>query len=118
MKRAGWLDVLLGRRARPPEPSLAKEPLRIGLALGGGFARGIAHAGVLKVFEQNHIPLHAIAGVSAGAIVAAAYASGAIARGNRAARAAPCALQMLRAGVSAGWASWAASAWKSSCGGC
>jgi NTE family protein len=49
---------------------------RIGLALGGGFARGIAHSGVLKVFEQHHIPLHCITGVSAGAIVAAAYASG------------------------------------------
>ena len=49
---------------------------RIGLALGGGFARGIAHAGVLKVFEEHRIPLHCITGVSAGAIVAAAYASG------------------------------------------
>jgi NTE family protein len=50
---------------------------RIGLALGGGFARGIAHAGVLRVFEHHRIPLHCITGVSAGAIVAAAYASGA-----------------------------------------
>src|SRR5271169_2637189 len=49
---------------------------RIGLALGGGFARGIAHAGVLEVFEKSHIPIHCIAGVSAGSIVAAAYASG------------------------------------------
>ena len=77
MKRAGWLDILLGRRFSAPEPSLPKEPLRIGLALGGGFARGISHAGVLKVFEQNRIPVDVIAGVSAGAIVAAAYASGA-----------------------------------------
>jgi NTE family protein len=53
------------------------EPVRIGLALGGGFARGIAHAGVLEVFEHHHIPLHCITGVSAGSIVAAAYASGA-----------------------------------------
>ena len=51
--------------------------LRIGLALGGGFARGIAHVGVLRVLEREHIPLHCITGVSAGAIVAAAYASGA-----------------------------------------
>src|SRR6266702_973759 len=49
---------------------------RIGLALGGGFARGIAHAGVLGVFERNGIPIHCITGVSAGSIVAAAYASG------------------------------------------
>jgi len=52
-------------------------PVRIGLALGGGFARGIAHVGVLKVFEQHRIPLHCITGISAGSIVAAAYASGA-----------------------------------------
>src|SRR5437660_4007549 len=77
LKKAGWLDILLGRRSRPTEPSLPNEPLRIGLALGGGFARGICHAGVLKVFERNQIPIAAIAGVSAGAIVAAAYASGA-----------------------------------------
>src|SRR5690349_2365354 len=50
---------------------------RLGLALGGGFARGIAHAGVLKVFERHAIPIHCITGVSAGSIVAAAYASGA-----------------------------------------
>lgn len=55
---------------RPSEPA-------IGLALGGGFARGIAHLGVLRVFEQHRIPVGRIAGVSAGAIVAAAYASGA-----------------------------------------
>ncbi len=51
-------------------------PPKIGLALGGGFARGIAHTGVLKVFERRGIPIHCIAGVSAGSIVAAAYASG------------------------------------------
>jgi NTE family protein len=50
---------------------------RIGLALGGGFARGIAHAGVLKVFERSGIPIYCITGVSAGSIVAAACASGA-----------------------------------------
>jgi NTE family protein len=51
--------------------------VRLGLALGGGFARGIAHIGVLRVFEQENIPIDFIAGVSAGAIVAAAFASGA-----------------------------------------
>lgn len=49
---------------------------RIGLALGGGFARGIAHAGVLRAFERAGVPIHAIAGVSSGAIAAAAFASG------------------------------------------
>jgi NTE family protein len=47
------------------------------LALGGGFARGIAHIGVLRIFERNGIPIHCVTGVSAGSIVAAAYASGA-----------------------------------------
>jgi NTE family protein len=51
--------------------------MRLGVALGGGFARGPAHIGVLSVLEQNNIPIHCITGVSAGAIVAAAYASGA-----------------------------------------
>jgi len=49
---------------------------RIGLALGGGFARGIAHVGVLRVLEQNKIPVSVIAGVSSGSMVAAAVASG------------------------------------------
>ena len=50
---------------------------RVGLALGGGFARGIAHLGVMRVLEDNDIPLHCIAGTSVGALVGAAYASGA-----------------------------------------
>jgi len=76
---SSFFEVL--RKARPTipiiRPSLtAPAAPKIGLALGGGFARGIAHAGVLKAFEQHHIPIHCITGVSAGAIVAAAYASG------------------------------------------
>jgi len=49
----------------------------IGLALGGGFARGFAHLGVLKVFEQHHIRISHIAGTSVGSVFGAAYASGA-----------------------------------------
>ncbi len=49
---------------------------QIGLALGGGFARGITHLGILRVFEKNRIPVKFVSGVSAGSIVAAAYASG------------------------------------------
>lgn len=49
----------------------------IGLALGGGFARGFAHLGVLKVLEQNHIHVSHIAGTSVGSVFGAAYASGA-----------------------------------------
>jgi NTE family protein len=48
----------------------------IGLALGGGGARGLAHIGVLKVFQREDIPVHIIAGTSIGALVGAAFASG------------------------------------------
>lgn len=48
----------------------------IGIALGGGFARGIAHVGVLRVLEENGIPVDLLAGTSVGALVGAAYASG------------------------------------------
>lgn len=68
MRRAGQF---LRRNASSEPP-----PVRIGLALGGGFARGIAHVGVLRVLEAYHIPISFIAGVSAGSIAAAAYASG------------------------------------------
>jgi NTE family protein len=64
---------------RPAETAPLPAPVRIGLALGGGFARGIAHAGVLRVLEEHGVPVHCIAGVSAGSIVAAAFASGATA---------------------------------------
>jgi NTE family protein len=49
---------------------------RIGLVLGGGGARGGAHVGVLRVLEEMHVPVDAIAGTSMGAIVGALYASG------------------------------------------
>ena len=49
---------------------------KIGLALGGGFARGIAHIGVLKVLEEENIPVSLVAGTSVGALIGAAYCSG------------------------------------------
>jgi NTE family protein len=51
-------------------------PPVIGLALGGGFARGLAHLGVLKVLEENRIPVHMVAGTSAGSIIGGAWAAG------------------------------------------
>jgi NTE family protein len=48
----------------------------VALALGGGFARGFAHLGVLEVLEQEHIPVSAIAGTSIGGLLGAAYADG------------------------------------------
>jgi NTE family protein len=49
---------------------------RVGLALGGGGARGLAHIGVLRVLEKEGIPIDLIAGTSIGALVGGAYASG------------------------------------------
>jgi NTE family protein len=56
----------------------AQEGLRpkVGVALGGGFARGIAHVGVLRALEAAEIPIDIITGTSVGALVAAAYAGG------------------------------------------
>jgi NTE family protein len=51
----------------------ASEPQNLGLALGGGGVRGLAHIGVLTVLDREKIPIHAIAGTSMGAIVGAAY---------------------------------------------
>ncbi len=49
---------------------------RVGVALGGGFARGIAHLGVLRVLDQEKIQIDYLAGTSAGAMLAASYATG------------------------------------------
>jgi NTE family protein len=57
-----------------PRPS--HKSAAIGLALGGGFARGIAHIGVIKVLEEEHIPIQFVAGTSVGALIGAAWCSG------------------------------------------
>ncbi len=54
---------------------LRKAP-RVGLALSGGGARGLAHIGVLKIFEEQGVPIHALAGTSMGGLIAASYAAG------------------------------------------
>lgn len=53
-----------------------KRPYRIGLALGGGGARGFAHIGVLRAFEERGIKPDIISGTSAGSIIAVLYADG------------------------------------------
>jgi len=69
------------KRQTGTEPSAPQPQMpRIGLALGGGFARGLAHVGILKVFEEEGIPVDLIAGTSVGSVIAAAYASGISAR--------------------------------------
>jgi NTE family protein len=50
---------------------------RVGLALAGGFARGIAHIGVLRVLQEAGIPIDCVAGTSVGALIGAGYCAGA-----------------------------------------
>ncbi|MDP1999112.1 MAG: patatin-like phospholipase family protein [Rhodoferax sp.] len=57
-------------------PSVPKKPLKIGLVLGGGAARGFAHVGVIQVLEEAGIRPSLVVGTSAGSLVAAFYASG------------------------------------------
>jgi NTE family protein len=54
----------------------SQERIRIGLALGGGAIRGLAHLGVLTVLEREHIPVDCVAGTSVGSLIGAAYCAG------------------------------------------
>lgn len=66
--------------APPDTPSVVaaipKKPLRIGLVLGGGAARGFAHIGVIQALEEAGVRPNLVVGTSAGSLVAAFYASG------------------------------------------
>ncbi len=62
--------------SRQPAPPVIQRTPAIGVALGGGFARGIAHVGVLRVLEEEGIPVKVVAGTSVGALIGALYCSG------------------------------------------
>lgn len=66
--------------ALPAQPAVSepppRPPLKVGLALGGGAARGFAHIGVIQVLEEAGIKPDLVVGTSAGSVVAALYASG------------------------------------------
>ncbi len=69
---AVWLLASLASSvasAQPPQP-------RVGIAFGGGSARGIAHVGVIRWFEEHHIPIDVAAGTSMGGLIGGAFASG------------------------------------------
>ena len=59
-----------------PPPAVTARPVVIGIALGGGAAKGFAHIGVIKMLEANGIRPDVVAGTSAGSVVGALYASG------------------------------------------
>jgi NTE family protein len=59
------------------EQSEPRERPRVGLALAGGFARGIAHLGVLRVLRDAGIPIDCVGGTSVGALIAVGYCAGA-----------------------------------------
>ena len=61
--------------APAPKPVPVK-PIRIGIALGGGAAKGFAHIGVIKMLEANDLRIEVVSGTSAGSVVGALYASG------------------------------------------
>jgi NTE family protein len=65
-----------GREFSRKSASVSPRIPSIGVALGGGFARGIAHIGVLKVLEEESIPIRVVAGTSVGALIGASYCSG------------------------------------------
>jgi NTE family protein len=79
--KAAWLAAIslvmaVGAQAQEATPQPATSRPRIGLVLSGGGARGAAHIGVLKVLEENRVPVDAIAGTSMGAVVGGLYATG------------------------------------------
>ena len=66
----------LGRELALKGSPVAPRIPAIGVALGGGFARGMAHIGVLKVLEEEGIPVRVVTGTSVGALIGASYCSG------------------------------------------
>jgi len=60
------------------QPRKSERP-RVGLALAGGFARGIAHIGVLQVLQEARVPIDCVAGTSVGALIGVGYCAGATA---------------------------------------
>jgi NTE family protein len=60
---------------RPGETPVAKKEPKIALVLGGGSAKGFAHVGVIRILEQEKIPIHMIVGTSVGSLIGGMYAA-------------------------------------------
>lgn len=74
----GWLQSAREklRSLAQPEERKPEERPRVGLALSGGFARGIAHIGVLRILREAGIPIDVVAGTSVGALIGTAFCAG------------------------------------------
>jgi NTE family protein len=70
------IQVFFRGLTNPPKAKVVPPRKTLGVALGGGFARGIAHIGVLKVLEEAQIPIAAISGTSSGSLMGAGFCSG------------------------------------------
>jgi NTE family protein len=68
--------VAFAQQPAPPATATATGAPRIGLALSGGGARGLAHIGVLKVLEEMRVPISCVTGTSMGAVVGGTFAVG------------------------------------------
>ena len=71
----GWVLLMGLIRPAAASPAVEERP-RIGLVLGGGGARGLAHIGVLRLLEELQVPIDCIAGTSMGSIIGGLYAAG------------------------------------------
>jgi len=71
-----FLRGLQGTAAVTPKAAAIPQRRTLGIALGGGFARGMVHIGVLKVLEEAQIPIAALSGTSSGSVIAAGFCSG------------------------------------------
>lgn len=78
MRAAALLIGILLIAATSPSAAQPAEPARpvVGVAFGGGSARGIAHIGVIQWFEEHHVPIDVAAGTSMGGLVGGAFATG------------------------------------------
>ena len=78
---SGLLAACGGENVKPAAPAASRpvtaaKPVKIGVALGGGAAKGFAHIGVIKMLEANGFAPAVVSGTSAGSVVGALYASG------------------------------------------
>ena len=70
------LAAATGIAGAPPTQGSPPARPKVGLALGGGSAKGLAHIGVLRWFEEHRIPIDVVSGTSMGGLVGGAYATG------------------------------------------